>query len=93
MIPVADLVHMFVDIVSKNGNLLLNVGPMPDGTIPDIQLSRLRGLGDWLRVNGEAIFGTRPWVRAEGRAEDLSPSPAATSPQPLPCEGRGACPP
>jgi alpha-L-fucosidase len=76
MIPVADLVRMFVDIVSKNGNLLLNVGPMPDGTIPEIQLSRLRGLGDWLRINGEAIFGTRPWVRAEGWAENLSPTPS-----------------
>lgn len=73
MIPVADLVRLFVDIVSKNGNLLLNVGPMPDGTIPEIQLSRLWGLGDWLKINGEAIFDTRPWVRAEGVTADGIP--------------------
>jgi len=69
-ISVTDLIHSFVDIVSKNGNLLLNVGPMADGTIPDLQLKRLRGLGDWLKVNGDAIFGTRPWTRAEGTTRE-----------------------
>ncbi|MEZ4831167.1 MAG: alpha-L-fucosidase [Caldilineaceae bacterium] len=63
-----DLIRSFVDIVSKNGNLLLNVGPMADGTIPDLQRERLRALGDWLAVNGEGIFGSRPWARAEGAA-------------------------
>ena len=62
-----ELIHMFVDIVSKNGNLLLNVGPMADGTIPENQAERLRGLGRWLDVNGAAIFDTRPWQRAEGK--------------------------
>ncbi len=62
-----ELIHMFVDIVSKNGNLLLNVGPMADGTIPANQAERLRGLGRWLDVNGAAIFDTRPWRRAEGK--------------------------
>ncbi|MBI3469838.1 MAG: alpha-L-fucosidase, partial [Candidatus Solibacter usitatus] len=57
------LVNLLVDIVSKNGNLLLNIGPKPDGTISDLQLQRLRDLGAWLKMNGEAIFGTRPWVR------------------------------
>ena len=72
-ISVTDLIHSFVDIVSKNGNLLLNVGPMADGTIPELQLQRLRGLGAWLDVNGEAIFGTRPWIRAEGTTADGIP--------------------
>jgi alpha-L-fucosidase len=67
-IAVDKLIPMFVDIVSKNGNLLLGVGPMADGTIPDLQQDRLLGLGAWLDVNGDAIFGTRPWKTAEGRA-------------------------
>ena len=62
-----ELIHMFVDIVSKNGNLLLNVGPMADGAIPANQAERLRSLGRWLDVNGAAIFDTRPWQRADGK--------------------------
>lgn len=66
---VESLVRSLVDIVSKNGNLLLNVGPMADGTIPALQLERLRGLGQWLDVNGDAIFDTRPWQVAEGKTD------------------------
>ncbi len=66
---VTTLVHDLVDIVSKNGNLLLNVGPKPDGTIPDEAANRLRGLGEWLLTNGEAIYGTRHWhTYGEGAA-------------------------
>ena len=65
-----ELIRMFIDIVSKNGNLLLNVGPMADGTIPDLQKKAILGLGKWLDINGEAIYGTRPWKRAEGKTSD-----------------------
>jgi alpha-L-fucosidase len=69
-LSVEELVRMFVDIVSKNGNLLLNIGPMADGTIPDLQRERLLGFGAWLNVNGEAIFATRPWLTAEGQTAE-----------------------
>jgi alpha-L-fucosidase len=64
------LIYLLVDIVSKNGNLLLDVGPEADGTIPAVQIDRLDALGAWLKVNGAAIYGTRPWTRAEGETGD-----------------------
>jgi alpha-L-fucosidase len=66
----ADLIAMLVDIVSKNGNLLLDVGPEDDGTIPPVQMDRLNALGAWLKQNGEAIYDTIPWERAEGKTAE-----------------------
>lgn len=56
-----ELISLLVDVVSKNGNLLLNIGPKADGTIPEGQRQRLLEIGKWLDVNGEAIYGSRPW--------------------------------
>jgi len=58
----AEIIHVLVDIVSKNGSLLLNISPRPDGVIPDDQRAVLGQIGDWLATNGEAIFDTRPWL-------------------------------
>lgn len=68
-----ELVRSFVDTVAKNGNLLLNVGPTGEGDVPPAQAERLRALGAWLRTNGEAIYGTRPWRRAEGDTREGPP--------------------
>jgi len=65
-----EIIKLLVDILSKNANLLLIVGPLPDGTIPEIQKEILIGMGKWLEINGEGIYGTRPWERAEGNTLD-----------------------
>jgi alpha-L-fucosidase len=57
----ATVIQMLCDIVSKNGNLLLNFPPRPDGTLDDDELKILDGMAAWTAINGEAIYGTRPW--------------------------------
>lgn len=55
------LIDDLMDIISKNGSLLLNIGPKPDGTIPEPEVALLGEIGDWLKINGEAVYNTRPW--------------------------------
>ncbi len=54
------LIHLLVDIVAKGGNFLLNVGPTPEGRLPETALQRMEGIGSWMDVNKEAIYKTRP---------------------------------
>ncbi len=57
-----ELIQHFCELVAHGGGLTLNIGPAADGTIPMIQQERLRAIGDWLKVNGEAIYSCRPWI-------------------------------
>ena len=59
LISVPDLISLLVGTVANNGNLLLNIGPKADGTIPEEQVRRLKILGAWLKVNHDGIYGTR----------------------------------
>ncbi len=68
--PTSQIVHMLVDIVSKNGNLLLNIVQYPDGSLPPEPMTFLEEMTKWIKVNGEAIYATRPWaIFGEGPTE------------------------
>lgn len=76
--PVSELIRQLVDVVSKGGNYLLNVGPKSDGTFPDDVIDQFRAIGNWIKTNGEAIYGTSqspfdflPWGRCTRKGDYL----------------------
>ncbi|GLX67065.1 alpha-L-fucosidase [Paenibacillus glycanilyticus] len=56
---VRQLIQLLIEIVAKGGNLALNIGPQPDGRLSEAAIARMKGMGEWLKVHGEAIYGTR----------------------------------
>jgi alpha-L-fucosidase len=85
-VAVPTLIGNIVDTVSKNGLVLMNIALRGDGTLPEVQAAPLRSIGDWLAINGEGIYGTRPWkifgegpkkISDERQGENLEPYSAA----------------
>ena len=68
------VIRELMELASMGGNLLLNISPMGDGSIPEVQQQTLLAIGDWLKVNGEAIYGSRPWVEM-GEGPMMPPEP------------------
>ncbi|WP_231617878.1 alpha-L-fucosidase [Novipirellula aureliae] len=66
------VIHEMVEVISRNGNFLVNIGPKPDGTIPEPQMERLMAMKSWLSINGDAIYGSRYWKESEQQDEQLA---------------------
>ncbi|CAA6691695.1 MULTISPECIES: alpha-L-fucosidase [unclassified Lentimonas] len=69
---IESVIHEMVEVISRNGNFLVNIGPKADGTIPEPQVERLHAMGDWLRINAAAIYGSRYWKESEQQNEHLA---------------------
>lgn len=69
---VQEVMHEMIEVISRNGNFLINIGPRADGTIPEPQVERLRAMGAWLAINGDAIYGNRYWKVSEQPDEHLA---------------------
>lgn len=68
---IEDVIHEMIEVISRNGNFLINIGPKADGTIPEPQVERLHAMGDWLAINGDAIYGSRYWKVCDQESEHL----------------------
>ena len=66
------VIHEMIEVISRNGNFLVNIGPKADGTIPEPQVARLRAMGEWLAINGDAIYGSRYWRVCDQKNEHLA---------------------
>ena len=69
---IESILHEMIEVISRNGNFLVNIGPKPDGTIPEPQMERLMAMKRWLKINGDAIYGSRYWKESEQRDEHLA---------------------
>jgi len=69
---IEDVMHEMIEVISRNGNFLVNIGPKADGTIPEPQVERLRAMGTWLKINGNAIYGSRYWKVCDQENEHLA---------------------